>query len=54
MLPHFSRHGLSRQITVYHALSRDFVENKRLFIFYGRPKSTHREECPHDEDAITN
>jgi hypothetical protein len=40
ILPRFSRHGLSRQITANHALSRVFCEIKRLFIFMSQPNST--------------
>jgi hypothetical protein len=36
----FSRHGLSRQITANHALSRVFCEIKRLFISMSQPNST--------------
>jgi hypothetical protein len=40
MLPHFSRHALSRLVTPCHALSRDFGDNKRLFIFLVPPNPT--------------
>jgi hypothetical protein len=38
MLPHFSCHAQSRQITPCHALSRVFQEKKDCLFFYGHPK----------------